>query len=253
MTQIMFETFNVPYFYVGSQAVLSLYASGWTTGLVVNCGDGVAHIVPIYEGYSLPHAIMRMDICGRDLTNYMTELITSAYSSRAREIARDIKEKLCYVAYDFDDELKICNESSAKEVDYTLPDGNIITIKGEQFRCPEALFQPIKYGSELPGIHGITFQSILRCNDSIRRDLYDNIIVSGGSTMFKGITERLYKEVVALAPSRMKVKVSAPAERRFSAWTGGSILASLSSFQSMRITKDEYNENGPVIVHRKCN
>ena len=251
MTQIMFETFNVPYFYVGSQAVLSLYASGRTTGLVVNCGDGVAHIVPIYEGYSLPHAIMRMDICGRDLTTYMTELLTDVSGSRGREIARSIKEELCYVAYDFNDELKAYNESSAREVNYTLPDGNIITIKSEQFRCPEALFEPTKYGRELPGIHEITFKSIMRCDDTLRQDLYGNIILSGGSTMFKGIKERLCKEVIALAPSEMRVKVNGPNER-FSAWMGGSILSGLSSSQTMWITKDEYNECGPAIVHTKC-
>jgi len=256
MTQIMFETFSVPSFYVSIQAVLSLYASGRTTGIVLDSGDGVTHTVPIYEGYSLPHSIMRIDLAGRDLTDYMMKLLTevgvSFSTSAEREIARDIKEKLCYVALDFDSELKASNESSKKEVNYTLPDGQVITVGNQQFRCPEALFQPMKYGKDFLGIHELTFQSIMKCDLDVRKDLYSNIVMSGGTTMFEGIADRVSKEVTALAPSTIKVKVVAPAERRFSVWIGGSILSCLSSFQTMWITKAEFDESGPAIVHRKC-
>ncbi|XVF31080.1 hypothetical protein REPUB_Repub16aG0114700 [Reevesia pubescens] len=184
MTQIMFETFNSP-----------------------------AMICPL-------HAILRLDLASRDLTDALMKILTergySFTTTAEREIVRDMKEKLAYIALDYEQELETAKTSSAIEKSYELPDGQVITIGAERFRCPEVLFQPSMIGMEAAGIHETTYNSIMKCNVDIRKDLYGNIVLSGGTTMFPGFADRMSKEITALGPSSMKVKVVAPPERKYS-------------------------------------
>jgi actin len=165
MTQIMFETFNVPCMYIAVQAVLSLYSAGRTTGIVCDAGDGVTHTVPIYEGFSIPHAVAKIQIAGRDLSSFLAKLLTERgykFTSTAElEIVRDIKEKLCFVALDYETALKDSYASTQFEKTYEMPDGKIITVGNERFRCLEYLFKPLEMnGKELPSIQEVAYNSI---------------------------------------------------------------------------------------------
>lgn len=261
MIQTFFEEFKVPSFFVFTQAVLALYASGRTTGLVVDSGDGVTHVVVIYDGYSIQHATHRMDLAGRSLTDYLQQHLTedgvNFQSSSDKEIVKAIKEKVCYVALDFDEEMKSYlptkdKPESSKKVEYELPDGVKIKIGDLRIRTPECLFKPSLLGQDIPGIHKQIHDSVQKADMDLRRDLYENITLSGGTTMFDGIQERLNKEISSLLPSTVKVKIIAPVERKYSIWIGGSVLSTLATFQSSWIHNSEYQEFGSAIVHRKC-
>ncbi|MFX1253974.1 MAG: actin, cytoplasmic 2 [Promethearchaeota archaeon] len=254
MAEILFETFNAPAMYVSMQAVLSLYASGRTTGLVVDAGDGVMHIVPIYEGFAITHAIGRIDIAGRDITEYLRRLLRqrgyTLTSSAEKEIVRDIKERLCYVALDPERELKLAEKVSGMEKQYTLPDGETLTIGPERFLAPEAFFNPAAMGQEEQAMDEAIYESIQKCDIDLRKELYQNIVLSGGSTMFPGLKERLHKELTEMIPESIEIRIVAPPERRYSVWIGGSILSSLKTFQRLWVSRKEYQEQGASVVKR---
>lgn len=257
-TQIMFEIFNIPGMYISVQAILSLYSTGKTTGIIIDSGHGSTHHVPIFEGYAFPHAILKTPLGGKDLTEYLMKLLhekgINFFSSTEKELIKTMKEKVCYVSMDYDKDIKECTKLGTADMKYEMPDGQEIVIGTERFRCPEILFRPNLIGHEFVGIHEQCFQSIMKSDMDIRKDLYSSIILAGGNSMFDMFPERLCKEIQKLAPSTSSssVKVISLPESNFSAWIGASILSSLGNFQIMWITKSEYDDAGPQIVHRKC-
>lgn len=263
--QIMFETFNVPALYLSIQAVLSLYASGRTTGVVLDSGDGVSHAVPVFEGFAIPNSIRRIDVAGRDVTEQLQLLLrksgTVMHTSAEKEVVRLIKEKACYVSLDPKREEKdwmtTYRKTENNAVDYALPDGHRIKvllirsclvhgcvyesanptnqIGQERYKAPEVLFNPDIIGLEYPGVHQIVQDAVIRTDLDLRKSLYANILLSGGSTLCKHFPERLVREMKKLAYEDTKVRISAPAERKYTTWIGGGILAGLSTFRKVSL------------------
>ena len=252
----MFETFNVPAMYLAIQEVLALYSSGLTTGVVLDSGDGVSHAVPIFDGYALPHAILRLELAGKHVTENLARLLMergySFTTTSEVEIARDIKEKLCFVAQDFEHQMSIAGSSMKINQSYELPDGRYVDVGNERFRAPECLFQPSLIGRpDTAGIQEAIYNSVMKCDKEVRKQLLANTVLSGGSTLFSGIAERMQNEIASLAPFA-NFEIIAPAERILSAWKGGSVLVKQLNVHKMWISKAEYDEQGPSIVHRKC-
>lgn len=256
MIQIFFETFNVPSFYIGPQAHLSLIGSGRITGIVCDIGEGVTQIVPIYNHYIFNKAIMRANFGGRDLTDYLQKMLNKRdnifRTEGERLLVCEAKEKKTYVALDYEAELQRYESVVDLNEPFKLCDGKIITLSDERVRCPELLFKPYLNGFEYDGIDKMIFDSIMMSNIGARKDLFSNIILSGGCSMLKGFPERIEKEITNFAPLKSKIKVVAAPDRKDYVWIGGSILASLPTFQQMVIKHDEYNDVGPNIVHSKC-
>ena len=275
MAEIMFEDFRVPRLYVAMQALAAAYAVGKLTGLIVDMGDGVCHAVPVYEGFVLRHAIQRTNIGGRDITNYLSRLLmhhrgVALTTTAEKEIVRDIKEKLCYVSVNPEAELAaIYGESErVKEyyagappaeavkpepAEYTLPDGSSVTLLEERFLAPEVLFSPGLIGRDEPGLHEIIFDAIMACDIDVRKDMIENIVLTGGSSMFPGLKERVEKEVndmLADAGIKLKANVITPENRQYAVWIGCSRLASLPEFQRSWIEREEYEREGPAVIHR---
>ena len=255
--ELFFEAMNVPALYFSLQAVLSLYASGRTTGVVLDSGDGVTHSVPVYEGFALPHAITRMDLAGRDVTNHLQMLLRRGghnfTTSAEVEVVRQIKEQCCVVAFNpAEQEKQQVNAQMAVRHQYALPDGTSLELGPEAFRAPEILFRPDLIGSEHRGVHDCLVKAVMRADLDLRRVLFSQMVLSGGSTLFPGFGDRLLNEIRKhpLAPRDTKIRIAAPPERIYSTWIGGSILASLGTFKSMWLTKAEWQEQGARILSK---
>ncbi|XP_050787664.1 actin-related protein T2 isoform X2 [Gopherus flavomarginatus] len=193
MAEIMFEGFQVPAIFVALQALMALYASARTTGLVLDSGDGVTLTVPVYKGHCLLHGVSRLDFAGRDITKYLAQLLLETGCSFVTNA-----------------------------------------------------------GIEAPGIDKMILQSVMKCDGNIHPDIMRNVVLSGGSTLFRGLNERLLKELQTQSPSAIPVKILAPRDRMYSVWIGASVLTSLTSFRDMWVTSEDYRKTGPSVLQRKC-
>merc|ERR1719359_837190 len=182
----------------------------------------------------------------------MSEKGNAMNTSAEREIVRDIKEKVCYVAEDVEKGTALVEEGTKPDITYELPDGNIVSLGTERFRCPEALFNPALLGKEANSLPQMVFESIRACDIDVRRELFHNIVLSGGTTCFQGFGKRMQKELAAMAPSTMRIRVLYPDDRKHSVFIGGSMLSDLDTFTQMCVSKQEYTEHGPGIIHKKC-
>ncbi|AFZ78941.1 actin, putative [Theileria equi strain WA] len=254
--QLFFESFHTPALYLAPTSLLSLYSSAKTSGFVLDIGEGVAHSVPIHEGCIMPYTIVRLDIGGFDLTSHLISQIEVLKQSgfEGRRIANLIKEECCYVSKDFDKEIKEMEKNpNLFKKEYTLPDGTKINLVKERITSPELLFKPEIAGRNCPNLAEICYHSVRMCSPELHRTMFSNILLTGGTTLFEGFLDRCEYEIGALVNKNVPVKViSSTHPRDIAVWIGGSIIANLPNFQPMWVTKEEYDEAGPTVIHRKC-
>jgi len=267
MVEVMFEKYGFKSAYISIQAVLVLYAQGLLTGVVVDSGDGVSHVIPVYEGFALPHLTKRLDVAGRDVTKYLIKLLQlrGYYFNRTAdfETVRQIKEKFCYVGLDVNQERKLALETTVLVEPYELPDGRVVRIGAERFEAPEVLFQPGLIDIDSPGLSDQLFQCIQKADIDIRTELYNHIVLSGGTSMYPGLPSRLEKDIRDMYldqvlkgnPATMhkfKVRIEDPPRRKHMVFLGGAVLADvMKDKDAFWMNKTDYNEVGLGVL-QKC-
>jgi actin-related protein 2 len=260
MLQKMFEKYQFQGVYVAIQAILTLYAQGLLTGVVMDSGDGVTHIVPVFEGFSLPHLTQRIDVAGRDVTRYLIKLLLLrgyAFNRTADfETVRQMKEKLCYVGYDLKLENQLANDTTVLVSKYKLPDGRVIRFGRERFLAPECLFSPGLVDRDGMGISEALFHCINSADMDLRQPFYNHIVLSGGTTMYPGLPSRLEKDIRELyhkhvakgnadVSAKFQVRIEDPPRRKHMVFLGGAVLAEIMKDKdSFWVSRDEYQEFG---------
>ena len=267
LVEKMFETYGFAASGISIQAMLTLYAQGLMTGVVVDTGDGVTHVVPVYDGFVPQHLIRRLDVAGRHITQYLIKLLLLrgyAFNRTADfETVRQIKEKLCYVANDIAAERQLAQDTTCQMEAFTLPDGRVIKVGRERFEAPEALFNPSLIDCEKPGMADMVFEMIQDADMDTRSEYYKHIVLSGGSSMYPGLPTRLEKDLRdryqrdvlkgnAERMKKFKIKIEDPPRRKHMVFLGGSVLADImKDREEFWMTKREYDEQGLRVVLKK--
>jgi len=247
---IFFETFQVPGYYSLQSALLSLYGSGRSTGLILDSGEGQTSAVPILDGYVIPHAHIMQNFGGQDLDKLMASLM-SRYDI-SKETANRIRERRGYLALDYQKEMERYNQSITKSTSFDLPDGRTIEVGSEAMTASEAVFDPSLASSKEIGVVQMIYESLFKVGAEVRKEFAANIILSGGNTLIKNYSARFTKGLNESLPPHLKPKVFATNDRQYLSWIGGGIITTVNTFQSVWITQPEYQENGPTVIYRKC-
>ncbi|XP_057605578.1 actin-like protein 6B isoform X3 [Hippopotamus amphibius kiboko] len=263
LTELMFEQYNIPAFFLCKTAVLTAFANGRSTGLVLDSGATHTTAIPVHDGYVLQQGIVKSPLAGdfismqcRELFQEMAIDIIPPYMIAAKEVIQDFQASVLQVSDSpYDEQVA----AQMPTVHYEMPNGYNTDYGAERLRIPEGLFDPSNVkglsGNTMLGVGHVVTTSIGMCDIDIRPGLYGSVIVTGGNTLLQGFTDRLNRELSQKTPPSMRLKLIASnstMERKFSPWIGGSILASLGTFQQMWISKQEYEEGGKQCVERKC-
>ncbi|KAG6446952.1 actin-85C-like [Manduca sexta] len=257
MSEILFETFAINGIYLAKSPILVLYASGRTSGLVWECGHSCSYAAPVFEGFPLKNATVCSSLTGEVLSNRFQKLLAETGYSFTTPVERDlmdqIKAEKCYIVPDYEAKISEAVSAGENKTRYDLPDGQHVLLDEELYQCPELLFQPSLGGLDCPNIVDVICSSVNKCDMDYRAMFYENVVLGGGSSMFQGLSERLHAELASRLKGipGMKAGVDAMTSRRFAAWAGGSIMASMSSLKGFWMTKAEYEDVGPERVHYK--
>jgi len=265
----MFEVYGFEAAIVQLQAVLVLYAQGLLTGVVLDSGDGVSHVIPVYEGYGMPNLIQRLNVAGRHVTRQLIALLqVRGYNlnrSADFDTARMIKEQLCYAAFDPAKEQQLASDTTVLVKEYKLPDGRVLKIGRERFMAAEVLFDPAKYSFDGKGMAEMIYSAINTASIDLRADFYKHIVLSGGTTMFAGLPSRLEKDLKDLWLERIakgdkkrlkkfQLKIEDPPRRKNMVFLGGAVLGDImKDKEDFWITKEEWEELGPTQAMIKHN
>ncbi|CDW84717.1 actin i [Stylonychia lemnae] len=252
LAQLMFETFNVSGFYLANLGLLSVQGSGRQSGIFCESGAHMTHTIPVSDGVVITSAIQRAEFGGKDINELMIKLLSDkgySFTTTAERLnARQLKEKYCIVAQDYESALE-----DNEEKYYETPDGTAINFSNERYKGAEAIFKPNDLcGRGVDSIQDMIMKSIEGSDEGVRANLFGTIVLSGGNTLFEGIRDRLQKEIESRAGDPGIVRVIADDSRKYGVFNGASILASSSMMDTMWIQREEYAESGASIVQTKC-
>lgn len=247
IAKLLFDKYKIEHLFFASQPILSLFSTSSTSGAVLESGDGVTQSCIIYEGYTIPGSYKRINLGGKEVTEYLQYLLNrkgyNLNNSDGFQITKKIKEELCEV-------YPIEKNNNLENKNYTLPDDSIIEIGEERRLAPEILFNPLLREYEYPGMHEMLSESINKTNYDLKLQLYASILLSGGNTNIKGMKERIYKEIKKIAPKNAKVRLHTPSNPEYCSWIGGNIISSLEISKEMWISQNEWMEKGDILHTR---